>query len=109
MKHILTLDIQDENALYLSYLPFLKNGGIFVPNDFSSSYELGEEIFLMLTLLNEKMGLACHVAWINPVGVQGSRCAGVGVHFSEQDKGVTREKIEEILISFKSEKPTYTM
>src|SRR3546814_17768174 len=30
---ILTLHIKDKSALYVAYMPFVKNGGLFIPTD----------------------------------------------------------------------------
>ncbi len=37
-----TLTIKDKSALYLAYMPFVTNGGMFVPTN--SSYKLGDEM-----------------------------------------------------------------
>ena len=105
---MLNLTISDVNMLYASYLSFLKNGGLFVPTD--RHYQLGEEVFIALTLMGEKMPVAGKVVWVNPKGTPGNRPAGVGVQFGDLDKGSTRSKIESLLAgTMKAEKPTYTM
>ena len=107
---ILSLTIKDTSALYAAYMPFLKNGGLFIPT--SKSYRLGEEIFMLLTLMeeSEKTPIAGRVVWITPAGAQGNRTAGIGVEFSELDKGQTRHKIENQLgAALKSERHTHTM
>src|SRR5688572_31610170 len=43
---LLTLTIKDKSALYLAYMPFIKNGGLFIPTN--SSYKLGDEVFMVL-------------------------------------------------------------
>lgn len=109
-RNMLSLHITDENILYLSYLPFLKQGGLFVPTE--KNYRLGDEVFLLLTLMNDgdKTPVAGKVVWINPKGSQGNRPAGIGIHFGEVDKGATREKIEKLLVNYsRSEKPSYSM
>lgn len=109
-RNMLNANISDENLLYAYYMPFLKNGGLFIPTD--KSYKLGDEVFLLLTLMNdgEKVPIAGKVVWINPKGTQGNRPAGIGVHFGDMDKGSTREKIERILANLmKSERPTATI
>jgi len=91
-------------------MPFLKGGGLFIPT--TKDYKMGEEVFMLLTLLDEKekVPVAGHVVWITPVGAQGNRAAGVGIQFSEKDSGVARGKIEALLGSaLKSERPTHTM
>ena len=107
---VLSLTIKDKNALYAAYMPFLKNGGIFVPS--SKIYKVGDEVFMLLTLMDskEKIPVAGQVVWVTPQGAQGNRAAGVGIQFSEKDSGNARNKIETILGPLlKSERPTHTM
>lgn len=107
---VLSLTIKDKNALYAAYMPYVKGGGIFIPSN--KPYKLGDEIFMLLTLMDnkEKIPVAGHVVWVTPVGAQGSRAAGVGIQFSEKDSGAARAKIENILAgTLNSERPTHTM
>jgi len=39
---LLTLTIKDKSALYLAYMPFVINGGLFIPTN--STYRLGDEV-----------------------------------------------------------------
>ena len=48
---ILSLSIKDKAALYSAYMPFVTNGGLFVATD--KNYKLGEEIFLLLNIMDE--------------------------------------------------------
>ena len=107
---ILSLTIRDKSALYAAYMPFIKNGGLFIPT--SKAYYLGDEVFMLLTLMEEKekMPIAGRIVWITPKGAQGNRTAGIGVQFSELDKGQTKNKIENYLAAaLKSERQTHTM
>src|SRR3989344_781507 len=107
---VLSLTIKDKNALYAAYMPYVKGGGIFVPS--ARAYRLGEEVFMLLTLMDnkEKIPVAGHVIWVTPQGAQGSRTAGIGIQFNEKDSGVARNKIETILVGMaNSDKPTHTM
>lgn len=107
---ILSLTIRDKSALYASYMPFIRNGGLFIPT--SKAYRLGDEVFMLLSLMDdkEKMPIAGRIVWITPKGAQGSRTSGIGVQFSELDKGKTRNKIENFLAAaLKSERQTHTM
>lgn len=109
-QSILSLSIKDKSALYAAYMPFVHNGGLFIPTN--KEYKLGDEVFMLLTLLDEKdkLPVAGKIVWITPVGSQGNRAAGVGVQFSEQDNGQARSKIETYLAtSLHSERPTHTM
>lgn len=107
---ILSLTIRDKSALYASYMPFIKNGGLFIPT--SKTYHLSDEVFMLLNLMDEKekMPIAGRIVWITPKGAQGNRTAGIGVQFSELDKGQTKNKIENYLAAaLKSERQTHTM
>jgi len=107
---ILSLTIKDKSALYAAYMPFIKGGGLFIPT--KKSYQLGDEVFMLLTLMDEteKIPVAGKIVWITPVGAQGNRAAGIGVQFSDQDEGVARNKIEGYLAgALQSDRPTHTM
>jgi type IV pilus assembly protein PilZ len=109
-QRILSFAIKDRNALYQSYMPFIKHGGLFIPT--TRRYQLGDEIFLLLQLMDEpdRIPVAGRVVWVTPAGAEGNRTVGVGVQFSEQDKGVARRKIEEYLAgALKAERMTHTM
>jgi type IV pilus assembly protein PilZ len=73
---LLTLTIKDKSALYLAYMPFVKNGGLFIPTN--SNYRLGDEVFMLLNLMgeDEKLPVAGRVIWMTPKGAQGKRTAG---------------------------------
>ena len=90
---ILSLTIKDKAVLYAAYMPFLENGGLFVPTN--KQYSIGDEVFMLLTLMDEpeKIPIAGRVVWITPTGAQGNRQAGVGVQFSDQD-ATANAKIE---------------
>ena len=84
---ILSLAVKDKAGLYNAYMPFFKNGGIFVPTP--KRYFLGDEVFLLLTLpeSSERMPVAGKVAWVTPTGSQGNRPAGIGVQFADTAEG----------------------
>lgn len=107
---ILTLNLRDKSALYSVYMPFVKNGGLFIPTD--KPYKLGDEVFILLTLpgSTDKIPISGHVIWITPKGSQGNKTPGVGVQFSELDKGATYGRIEGLLAgALGSERSTHTM
>lgn len=107
---ILSLTIRDKSALYASYMPFIKNGGLFIPT--AKPYKLGDEVFMLLTLMDskEKLPVAGRVVWITPKGAQSNKTSGIGVQFSELDKGATRSKIENQLAgALSSDRPTQTI
>jgi Tfp pilus assembly protein PilZ len=72
------LNIRERAALYAAYMPFLRGGGIFIPT--SRPYALGEEVFMLLSLMDDpnKIAVQGKVVWITPEGVQGNRTQGIG-------------------------------
>jgi type IV pilus assembly protein PilZ len=107
---LLTLTIKDKSALYLAFMPYVINGGLFIPTN--SIYSLGDEVFMLLNLMDEenKLPVAGRVIWITPKGAQGKRTAGIGVQFSDQDNGDTRKKIDTYLAgALDGDKPAHTM
>lgn len=108
---ILSLTIKDKGALYAAYMPFIKNGGLFIPTN--KDYRLGDEVFMLLKLMDEteKLPVVGKVVWLTPKGAQGNRVAGIGVEFADdQDGGNVRKKIETYLGgALKSDRPTHTM
>ncbi len=106
---ILSLTIRDKAVLYAAYMPFIKNGGLFIPTN--KTYGLGDEVFMLLNLMDEaeKIPVAGKVIWITPKGAQGNRAAGIGVQFDSDDDAANR-KIETYLAgSLTSDRPTHTM
>ena len=107
---ILSLSIKDKNALYAAYMPFIKNGGLFIPT--KREYEMGEEVFMLLNLMEEteRLPIAGKIIWKTPVCAEGYRAAGIGVQFSDQDGGTARNKIETYLAgALEADRPTLTM
>ncbi len=107
---ILSLTIKDKGALYAAYMPFVKNGGLFIPTN--KKYQLGDEVFMLLTLMDdqERIPVAGRIVWMTPQGAQGNKTAGIGVQFSDQDNGSTRNKIETYLAgALQADRPTHTM
>src|SRR4030095_3990679 len=95
---VLSLNIRERAALYAAYMPFLRGGGIFIPT--SRPYALGEEVFMLLSLMDDpnKIAVQGKVVWITPEGVQGNRTQGIGVQFTQDDTGFNaKSTIEKIL------------
>ncbi len=106
---ILSLTIKDKAVLYSAYMPYLENGGLFVPTN--KAYKVGDEVFMLLNLMDEteKIPIAGKVVWVTPKGAQGNRTAGIGVQFSDED-ATANAKIENHLAgSLSSDRPTHTM
>ncbi len=67
-------------------MPFLKHGGLFAPT--AQRYSLGDEVVLLVNLADEseRLSVVGKVVWISPVGAQGNRTAGIGIHFNESSR-----------------------
>jgi len=108
---VLSLSIKEKSALFAAYMPFIKGGGLFIPTN--KSYKMGEEVFMLLTLMEapSKLPVSGKVVWVTPTGAHGSRTQGVGVQFAFNESGkAAQNKIEGLLGgSLKSVRPTHTM
>lgn len=113
---ILNLELTEKASLYAAYMPFVENGGLFIPvrSGATDNYALGDELFLLLRLrledVDERLPTPGRVVWITPAGAQGQRTPGVGIQFSSKDGGTTRQRIETILAgSLNAERATNTL
>ncbi len=108
---VLSLSIKEKSALFAAYMPFIKGGGLFIPT--SKQYKMGEEVFMLLTLMDDpaKLPVSGKVVWVTPGGAHGGRTQGVGVQFAHNESGkAAHNKIEGLLGgSLKSPRPTHTM
>lgn len=106
---ILSLTIKDRTVLYAAYMPFLRNGGLFIPTN--KRFTLSEEVFVLLALMDEaeKIPITGTVVWVTPKGAQGNRQAGIGVQFSEADFAAATKIEEHLGTGLVSDRPTHTM
>ena len=106
---ILYLTIKDRTVFYAAYMPFLRNGGLFIPTN--KRFALGEEVFVLLALMDEaeKIPINGTVVWVTPKGAQGNRQAGIGVQFSEADFAAATKIEEHLGTGLVSDRPTHTM
>lgn len=112
---VIPLSIKDKDTLYRSYMPFLTEGGLFIPTN--RPYELGDDVFVILTLMEErqKFPITGRVVWLVPRPAAG-RPAGIGIHFmtpnpeAQNQNQLAQKKIETYLGgALKVDRPTYTM
>ncbi len=108
---VLSLSIKEKSALFAAYMPFVKGGGLFIPT--SKSYKMGEDVFMLLSLMDEgaKLPVSGKVVWVTPQGAHGGRTQGVGVQFAFNESGKAAQNKIEVLLggSLKSVRPTHTM
>ena len=107
---VLSLAIKEKAALYAAYMPYVKGGGLFIPTN--KNFKMGEEVFMLLSLVDDPMKLKVvgKVIWVSPIA-NSNRPQGIGVQFSEKDGGIeVKNKIEAILGgALKTNRPTHTM
>lgn len=106
---MLSLHVVDKMHLYKSYMPFLKNGGLYVPT--TQKYSMHAEIFLLVKLPDDdtKYPIIGKIVWINNTS-NVVRQIGVGIHFSDKPESfVLKEKIEKLILGISQDTPTYTM
>lgn len=103
------LEFVSERELYQSYMPFLKNGGLFYKTN--ARFALGTEVMLEVSLPDalENSEIKGQVCWLTPIGAQNGTPAGVGVSFLDDNDNV-RNQIEKCIARFlNSSEPTLTM
>ena len=96
--------------LHSSYMPFVKGGGIFIPTE--KTFELGDEVFLLLTILDdpERFAITGKVVWINYRTTPGGRQMGVGIQFSGVEGASLQKKVEAQLAGYiRADQLTNTM
>lgn len=107
---VISVSIKDKQALYMAYMPFIRNGGIFIQS--KKNYQLSEEVFLLLKIMDEpdQIPIAGKIIWVTPDNAQDSRSKGIGIQFNEDDSNMIISKIETKLgASLKSKRRTHTM
>lgn len=99
----------DAMALYQSYMPFLKNGGLYVTGN--KKFDLGHEVLLLVKLPGHEertpaIGKVVLVNRSNSV----ARPSGVGVQLADTPENtVLREKIDVIVAGINPDTATLTM
>jgi type IV pilus assembly protein PilZ len=107
---IVPLRFKNVNQLYKSFMPWLKNGGLFIPTN--KRFEMGQEVLLMVNLpeMIDKLPAAGVVAWVCPKDVTGHNKPGVGIEFTDEEGFALRLRIEGMLVEqMKTQAPTYTL
>lgn len=109
-KGILSYNIENKQELYAAYMPFLINGGLFVPT--RKSFTLGDEVLILLSLMGEeRIAIPGRVAWITPPGSQRGINSGVGIQFADSQEGKQAQTtiVSNLAGMLESEKPTRTI
>ncbi len=92
--HVLMYEIKDPLELNLSYMPFVKQGGLFIPT--VETLSLGDRVMVELALPDKKEPLKFlgKVIWITPKNALHHVLPGVGVQFSGTNAEAIRNEIE---------------
>lgn len=104
----LAVNIRSKDALRSAYMPYIRNGGLFIPTQ--KTYRLGDEVILLIGFpdTNEKRPVPGSIVWITPQNAQNQRPQGIGIQF--RDDGAARAQIEIRLPGAANDtRPTYTL
>lgn len=110
-SNLMQLNLREKGQIYMAYMPFIKNGGLFIPT--TRNFKIGEEVFMLMRLLEdpERLPITAKVVWSTPENVESRKPRGFGFQFSDDDPSrVAKNKIENILAeALTSEKVTFTL
>lgn len=105
----INIEFQSEHDLYVSYMPFLKDGGLFIRT--TEPYELGSKVELNVLLPDslEPSLIMGNVCWLTPIAAQNGTPVGIGVSFVDDPDNI-RHQIEQVITrQLNSSEPTLTM
>lgn len=78
-------EIKDKGQLYSYYMPFIKTGGIFIPN--GQHMSPGSKILILLNLPDDKTKktVSGRVAWTTPQNAHMGVVQGIGIAFDDNE------------------------
>ncbi len=76
---VFSLTIPDAVSLDYFYLPFVINGGLFIPT--KQPADLGEMVFVTLRLGGDRHAAVGRVVWLTPEYTVSDRQPGIGIQF----------------------------
>ena len=91
---VITYIIRDPLECNLSYMPFIKDGGLFLPT--MKSYSLGDRVLVDLTLPGKTDALRIEgkVVWITPKNALHHVLTGIGIQFVGANALIVKSQIE---------------
>jgi len=98
VSQLLQLDIQNKVVLHSHYMPFIKDGGIFIQTEQEFKFE--QPVIMLLRFLDKgkKLPISGKVVWISPKSGRGSSVSpGVGLQFSGNKRIEIQKAIESYL------------
>lgn len=93
----LTYQIKETLELNLSYMPFVRDGGLFVPTPQSFALGTGVTVDLQLPGKKDSMMIEGKVVWVTPKNALHHVLAGVGVQFVGANSSKVRNELESML------------
>lgn len=106
---ILSVKFNDKEDLYKCYMPFIKNGGLFIMT--RNPHKINSEVFALVTLPNEerKIPLAGKIVWLNTANNMGHP-QGIGIQFADSPQNSELKiQIEALLATYKSKTAPFSM
>ncbi len=95
-----SLSIPDKLSLYTAYMPYIKNGGLFVttPVGIDANYKLGQLVLVDFKLSNNPViSFVGAIVWLCPVSAA-QRVSGIGVELPDDETSrKLRQNIESTL------------
>lgn len=93
----LSFIITNPLELNASLIPFLKNGGLFIPTN--RNYSLGDHVVIELRLpdKNDPLVISGKVIWINPKNALHHAMPGIGLEFTGTDANTTKLMLEKLI------------
>src|SRR3990167_7656401 len=92
--NILNYDINDPLELNLSYMPFIKDGGLFIPTNESYSLEDIITVDLKLPGKTDRLHIEGKIIWITPKNALHHVASGIGIQFVGTAAQTVRSQIE---------------
>lgn len=86
--------IRDPLECNLSYMPFIADGGLFIPT--MNTYSLGDNVVVELTLpgKTESLRIEGKIVWITPKNALHHVLPGIGIQFTGANMKAIRAQIE---------------
>lgn len=96
---VLTCTLKDPLELNLAYMPFLVDGGLFIP--VTGNYVLGDSVWVDLVLPGriESIRIEGKVVWITPKNALHHVLPGIGIQFVGPNAKTVKSQIESNLDS----------
>lgn len=94
MANVIEYIIHEPLELNLAYMPFIRDGGLFITT--SDNYNMGEKVIVDLQLPGKKEPLRIEgkVIWITPLNALHHVLSGVGIQFIGPQAAQIRTQIE---------------